>query len=229
MLSTMNPDALSVLNNFVRIAQVQDVIDAQRIQITLLHDSRTINIWASYAMGNQPLPVAGDQVLIVGETLENSFIIGHIPAQPKSVQNVSLVQDKKNGKTILSIPEGDLDICAEKGSIRLQASKDIELNSKQLSMETGKAEFNVVDASYQGLRLAASVAHTKLFLGKLQSNVGRLIEKAKNVYRQVENLNQLKAGRMRTLVKGSYHLKGENINQKAEKDVRIDGDKINLG
>ncbi len=111
----------------------------------------------------------------------------------------------------------------------MQAAKNIELNSPQFSLETGKAELNIADANYQGVRLGASIAQTKLFLGKLNTTVGRLIEKAKNVYRQVDNLNQLKAGRMRTLIKGSYHLKSESINQKAEKEVRIDGDKINLG
>ena len=111
----------------------------------------------------------------------------------------------------------------------MQAAKNIELNSPQFSLETGKAELNIADANYQGVRLGASIAQTKLFLGKLNTTVGRLIEKAKNVYRQVDNLNQLKAGRMRTLIKGSYHLKSESINQKADKDVRIDGDKINLG
>jgi hypothetical protein len=199
MLSTISPAAFSVLENFVRSAQVCQVIDATQIRIKLQHDKQEFDLWASFAMGNMPLPQVGDKVLVAGEDLQSGFIIGH------------------------------LDLRSEQGSIRLQAAKNIELNSPQFTLQSAKAELNMAETQYQGLRLSASIAHSKLFLGKLNTTVGRLIEKAKNVYRQVDNLNQLKAGRMRSLVKGSYHLKSESINQKAVKEVRIDGDKINLG
>jgi hypothetical protein len=229
MLSTISPAACSVLENFVRSAQVCQVIDATHIRIKLKHDKQDLDLWASFAMGNMPLPQVGDNVLVAGEDLQSSFIIGHFPAQPTRHQRFSVEQDKESGKTILCVPEGDLDLRSEQGSIRLQAAKNIELNSPQFTLQSAKAELNMAETQYQGLRLSASIAHSKLFLGKLNTTVGRLIEKAKNVYRQVDNLNQLKAGRMRSLVKGSYHLKSESINQKAEKEVRIDGDKINLG
>jgi hypothetical protein len=229
MISAISPQALQGLDNFIRVADVKQVIDAKQILVKLSQDKRVFELWVSFAMGNMPLPQVGDKVLVAGEDAEGGFIIGHFPAQPTRHQRFSVEQDKESGKTILCVPEGDLDLRSEKGSICLQAAKNIELNSPHFSLETGKAELNIADANYQGVRLGASIAQTKLFLGKLNTTVGRLIEKAKNVYRQVDNLNQLKAGRMRTLIKGSYHLKSESINQKADKDVRIDGDKINLG
>lgn len=229
MISAISPQALHGLDNFIRVADVEQVVDASHILVKLSQDKRVFELWVCFAMGNVPLPQVGDKVLIAGEDLEGGFIIGHFPAQPMKHQRFSVEQDKLSGKTILSVPEGDLDLRSEQGSICLQAAKNIELNSPQFSLETAKGTFNIADASYQGLRLGASIAQTKLFLGKLNTTVGRLIEKAKNVYRQIDNLNQLKAGRMRTLIKGSYHLKSESINQKADKDVRIDGDKINLG
>jgi hypothetical protein len=229
MISRIQPKALSMPENFVRIAHVAQVVDAKQIRLKLSQDNREWELWACFAMGNMPLPREGDKVLIAGEDLKSAFIIGHFPAQPLKHQRFSLEQDEVSGKTILSVPEGDLDLCSDKGSIRLQAAKHIELSSQQFSLDSAKAEFNVLETRYQGVRLSASIAQSKLFLGKLNTTVGRLIEKAKNAYRQVDNLNQVKAGRMRTLIKGSYHLKGESINQKADKDVRIDGDKINLG
>jgi hypothetical protein len=229
MISSISPKALQGLENFVRVAQVEKVIDNNQILLSLSVQNRQLELCASFAMGNMPLPQAGDKVLVTGEDLESSFIIGHFPAQPLTHQRFSIEQDNLSGKTILTVPEGDLDLRSEKGSICLEAAKNIKLNSPQFTLETTKGEFNIADASYQGLRLGASIAQSKVFIGKLNTTVGRLIEKAKNVYRQVDNLNQLKAGRMRTLIKGSYHLKGESINQKADKDVRIDGNKINLG
>ena len=232
MISTIGSKAANVLEKFVQTGTVEQVIDGNHIRLTLNMLQGPIELWAVFAMGNMPLPKVGDKVLVAGEDFENSFIIGHFPAKPAKQptgQRFTLAQDELTGKTTLTVPEGDLALCSEKGSIRLEAAKDIELHSPQFSLEAGKGQIKIADVDYQGVRLGASIAQTKLFLGKLNSTVGRLIEKAKNVYRQVDNLNQLKAGRMRTLVKGSYHLKGESINQKAEKDVRIDGNKINLG
>jgi hypothetical protein len=232
MLTSITPNNVSVLQDFVRTGRVEQVLNASQIRVTLNLEKRAIELWAEFAMGNQLLPKVGDKVLVAGEDLSSGYIIGHFPvtrAEDAPQQRFTLEQDEQSGKTILSVPEGDLALCSEKGSIRLEAAKDIELCSPQFSLEAGKGQIKIADADYQGVRLGASIAQTKLFLGKLNTTIGRLIEKAKNVYRQVDNLNQLKAGRMRTLVKGSYHLKGESLNQKAEKDVRIDGNKINLG
>lgn len=229
MISSISPQALHSLQNFVRVAKVERVVDSNQILLSLTDNNKLIETWACFAMGNAPLPAKGDSVLIAGEALDNCFIIGHFPAQPAEFKKFNISQDVDSGKTVLSVQEGDLDLRSEKGSIKLDAAKHIELNSPQFSVQSGKANIDLADAQYQGVRFTASVSQTRLFLGKVNSTVGRLVEKAKNVYRQVEQLNQLKSGRMRTLVKGSYHLKGESINQKADKDVCIDGDKINLG
>ena len=47
--------------------------------------------------------------------------------------------------------------------------------------------------------------------------------------RHVQQLHQLKAGRARTLVSGSYHLKGETLSLKADDLATLDGDQVHLG
>lgn len=225
MLTSITPKNMQALQNFIHMGRVKEVIDATRIRVLLHQDKRAFEIWTCFAMGHQPLPQVGDKVLIAGDDLEDGFIIGHFPANPTRTQ--SFVVEQEDGKTILTVPQGDLDLRAE--NIRLDAQNNIALNSPEFSLVAGKGDIMITDAQYKGARFGATIAQTKLFLGKLNSTVGRLIEKAKNAYRQVDNLNQLKAGRMRTVVEGSYHLKSERIVEKAEKDVRIDGEKINLG
>ncbi|MDN4502263.1 DUF3540 domain-containing protein [Alteromonadaceae bacterium BrNp21-10] len=231
MLTSITPKSIEALKNFIRTGSVAQIDDANHIRVRIQHEMRFIEVWCSFAMGNMPLPQVGDRVLVAGEDYETGFIIGHFPTTPAPAaqQSFTLEQDKKTGKTTLTVPKGDLDLCSEQGSINLRAAKKIEMSSPQFDLDAGKGNINIADAKYKGLRLAASVEQTKLFFGKLNSTVGRLIEKAKSAYRQVDNLNQLKAGRMRTLVNGSYHLKSERIVEKADKDVRIDGEKINLG
>ena len=227
MLDTINPEVMGVLKNFIRVARVIEVTDCHRIKLSL--DEQNIEFYASFAMGNQPLPVCGDSVIVVGEDLQTSYIIGHISSSPQSQFHLNIDTDRASGKSVLTVPEGDLELVSAKGCIRLRAGKEIDMVSQNLQVKASKADINFIDSQFQGMRLSASIAQAKMFLGKLQITAGRLIEKAKNVYRQIENLNQLKAGRMRTLVNGSYHLKSDTINQKADGEVRIDGDKINLG
>jgi hypothetical protein len=57
----------------------------------------------------------------------------------------------------------------------------------------------------------------------------RILERAKNVYRQVEELQQTRAKRVRTLVEQSYQLNSETTTIKSRKNVNIDGERIHLG
>ena len=229
MLTSIAPNSLSSLQHFLRTGTVEEVIDAKHIRVLVPHEHHMVEVWTAFAMGNQSLPNTGDQVLVAGESVDKGFIIGLFPSVSAQTQSFILDRDENTGKTTLTVPKGDIDLCAQQGSIHLNAAEEITLSSAKFALDTAKGKINITEATYQGMKLGVSVERTKLFLGKLNSTVGRLIEKAKNVYRQVDNLNQLKAGRMRTLVDGSYHLKSERIVEKAEKEVRIDGDKINLG
>jgi hypothetical protein len=49
------------------------------------------------------------------------------------------------------------------------------------------------------------------------------------MYNTVEQLSQLKTGRMRTLVKSTFHLKAKNSMLKSEEDFKVRAEKIHLG
>lgn len=229
MLTSITPETLVSLQNYVRVGEVVEVVDRNEIRVRLSIEDRTAEIVTQFAMGNSVIPKVGDNVVVAGERFDSGFIIGHMPRDPVTMRQFSVEQDVESGKTTLSVPKGDLDIQAEDGNICLKASKNIQMESEAFSLFSAKGNINIADAKYKGLRMTANIAQTRLLLGKIHTTVERLIEKAKDVYRQVEGLNRTKAGRMRTLVDGSYHLKSERIIEKAKKEVRIDGDKINLG
>jgi len=56
-----------------------------------------------------------------------------------------------------------------------------------------------------------------------------VIQKAKNVYRTVERLTQLRTARLRTLVDETYQLKSRNAFVKTEEDFKVRADHIYLG
>lgn len=65
--------------------------------------------------------------------------------------------------------------------------------------------------------------------GKFDVTARRIVEKARDVYRWVSDLFQVKARRMRAVVEEDYHLRAGTANVKATADVNIDGKSINLG
>jgi len=65
--------------------------------------------------------------------------------------------------------------------------------------------------------------------GAFEVGARRIIEKAHDVYRWVQDLFQVKARRMRSVVEADFHLRAGTANVKATGDVNIDGESINLG
>jgi len=105
----------------------------------------------------------------------------------------------------------------------------LTFRSERLGLNTKKADVKINTMNYQGSIINGTVERAKWVCQKLETIVDRLFERARNVYRQTEELNQTKAGRMRTLVDGDYYLKGNGVDVRAEETAKIDGKKIHLG
>jgi len=85
------------------------------------------------------------------------------------------------------------------------------------------------DLSYAGRTLSAGLEAARLRLDKLESVAGVVTSKAKRFLQDVEGLLQTRAGRARTVVERSYHVKSERVYMQADDAVKINGDKIHLG
>jgi hypothetical protein len=104
------------------------------------------------------------------------------------------------GTTTLSVP-GDLRIRAPRGTIELSAARGIRMKSPSV----------------------------KIMADKLELLAKALFESVSEATRWVKETLQLRVGRLRTRVEREYDLKADSIKEKAERDVRIDGQKIHLG
>jgi hypothetical protein len=103
------------------------------------------------------------------------------------------------------------------------------LRSGALRLLGQHAEVAIDETSYRGQRLAASLEEAKLVVTRLETVANRLLERAKSVFRTVEDLHQLRAGRMRTIAEQSYYLRGGHASLEADDDMKIDGKSIQLG
>ncbi|HEX5421650.1 MAG TPA: DUF3540 domain-containing protein [Gammaproteobacteria bacterium] len=99
----------------------------------------------------------------------------------------------------------------------------------QLTLDAGRAHMSVEDARYIGKRLVGKIVHLQLVADKCETVTRVLIEKTRNAYRTVEQLSQLKAGRMRALIEETYQMSSGRAFLKSRHDFKVKADKIHLG
>jgi hypothetical protein len=104
------------------------------------------------------------------------------------------------GPSHISVP-GDLEIRAPRGRISLAAAAGIELRADEVRVSANRLEL---------------LAHA-------------VFERCAEVTRWVKGTLQVRVGRLRTRVDGTYDVGADRIVERARRDVRIDGEKIHLG
>ena len=109
----------------------------------------------------------------------------------------------------------------EGGTARL-AVPTLDVAARQAHLQAGETR-------YAGRSLLAEVASLRLIAGRVETLAKTVVEKTRNLYRSVEELLETRAGRVRSLVDGTYHLKARDAVVRAERDVDVDGEKIRLG
>lgn len=159
----------------------------------------------------------------------------------------------ETGQGTLSMPEGDLTLHAPRGDIALQSGgvircrgqggvalssgassmvmgpNQVGLTSDELALSGARAEILFGEARYKGATLTATIESVRVVAKKVERVVVWLFERAKSVFRRVDDLDQLEAGRTRTIVDGTHFMKGKRTIIEAEEDVKLDGRKIHLG
>jgi len=171
-------------------------------------------------------------------------------------QRVIVTYCPETGRTVLSVPAGDLVLSAPRGNIelssggevrcsgerlRLQASsegrettlsldpKEARLSSGRLEMAAEKARLLFADTVFQGLTLSATLERTRTVAARMESVASEIVQRARRVFRRVEQVEEVRAGRMRTVVDGAYSVEGGRAAILAEDDVKIDGKRVYLG
>jgi hypothetical protein len=80
-----------------------------------------------------------------------------------------------------------------------------------------------------GGRVSIRGSEVRIEADKVETVARSVFERFVNAYRWVKETLQTRAGRTRTVVEGHSTLRAERIVEIAEKDVKIDGEKIHLG
>ncbi len=116
----------------------------------------------------------------------------------------------------------------KRSQISLERSR-VKMEGEEACIHAGRGDFRFAEMCYSGKRFIGNVVHASFVMRRMESTVRTMVSRARNIYQKVDELAQLKAGRMKTLVQRSYHMKAENTIMKAEKDYKVNADQIHLG
>ncbi len=218
-----------------------------RISLRLVIDGPGKILTARVAVPRARPLSAEDEVLVAGDPSDQLFVIGVLaPARdatrPATVETTSgayatvgaretadderlcvysprhellFEYDPVTERARVNVARGCLELSTEDGDISLNAARAVRIDGETLELT--------------GHRLHVKTRHAKWIVDRLETIAGTVLETAKNAYRTVEQLAQLKTGRMRTLVDETYQLKSKNAFVKSEEDIKITGDQIHLG
>lgn len=164
-----------------------------------------------------------------------------------------LRHDSETGRTTLTCENGDLAFAAPEGNIEFAAGGEVrvlgrdgvhltsggssfslleaatKLKSRAFELSAQRADLGVRDLAFAGERLRARLADSKLVVDRLETVASHLTERCKEALREVEGLSQLRAGRMRSLIKEALFMRAGHASIEAEEDIKIDGQRVHLG
>jgi hypothetical protein len=168
---------------------------------------------------------------------ESSDLRLHLPdGSEASFDGRELAIHDADGQLVARYVDGQLVIGAGNGRVRLAAAEieieagaslrvaapRLELAVTETSAAIGRATVVAREIETTARRVLADVERYEL-------RATRLYESVKDAFREVEDLAQTRAGRLRTLVKGVHTLFSERNVMVSEKETKVDGSRILLG
>lgn len=148
-------------------------------------------------------------------------------------------------RSVVHVPMGDLTLRADAGRIELEARDGVHLRAPgaaSVAVEPGvvrvvapvieaaaaRAEGNFSDAKIVTRTLAIAADRLVTTVGLLETRANRIVERAKASYREVEDIAQVRAGRLRWVARATVSVLGQRAVLRAVKDFKILGEKIHL-
>jgi hypothetical protein len=142
---------------------------------------------------------------------------------------------EQRDEAVLTLP-GGVELSSQAGHLSIHA-KAIDLKAGiQVSVTTPKIDVTAFESEIKVLKvrawfdaLEAQAVHAKFAFQNLTTTVGRLLQRVRESFRWVDEVDETRAGRVRVMVEGAYQLQSRHATIHATGVVKVDGEKIDLG
>lgn len=129
----------------------------------------------------------------------------------------------EGGNLTLFAADGDVRLVAPRGGVVVDARDDVMLRSQQtIRWESPRAEI-------VARVLETTVSEARTIAEKIESAAAVWIQRSRRTLRETTELEEVRAGRMRTLVRDVLRSVARRTSIKSEEETSIDGKKIHLG
>lgn len=165
----------------------------------------------------------GSTVRVEGEGAEERMRL-------RSPRDELLVEyDPGAGRLRLNAAAGDLELCSAAGDIVLNAGGTLRLAGSAIAVSSRRARLDVERTDVTGDEVRVRLGTLRLVVRRIERVADRVYETADRVFRTVRETLQLRAGRVRSIVRATYHLKARKAFLKSDEDFKVKGDQIHLG
>ncbi|MGH8371422.1 MAG: DUF3540 domain-containing protein [Gammaproteobacteria bacterium] len=180
-------------------------------------------ICAAQAVSCLVEPQVGDKVVLYSDQ-DASFIL-HILSRPDETATRTITLGK--GAT-LATAAGEISIMAGKG-INAVTPGHVNLMSSQLMITSREADSTVSHWRSHSEIAEIESASFKLKTVSFEMRADRLLQRIKNCFRWIEELDQLKAGQLFYDIKNVLTMRGKHSVIMAEEELKLDGERIHMG
>ncbi|NMJ40596.1 DUF3540 domain-containing protein [Roseomonas sp. JC162] len=167
-------------------------------------------------------PAPGDTVLIGGD-LARCYVL-------------AVLDRAGEGPARLSI-EGDVEIRARDGQLRLAAGKGVDIAAREeivieadaVSVKAGSGRFLLDDLVLIGRSAMSHIGRVRTIGRTVETVVDRILTRTKRSLRISEESDHVRAGQIDLRANGTFHANGETTIVTAATLVKVDGGQIHLG
>jgi len=167
-------------------------------------------------------PLVGDKVLLVSDH-DEAYVL-------------AVLERAQANQATLELP-GDTEIRAAGGRLRLsgrdgigmETASDVSLLATQLNVSAVQGEVLVNSLSFTGDFLRGCVERIKLVGRSFDAVLERCHQRVSRSYRQVDEIDQVKASQMYYEAKNTFSLHARNTVMTAEELVKVDAEQIHMG
>jgi len=132
---------------------------------------------------------------------------------------------------------GDVTLGTRSGQLSIHADQDLNLVSRQgisqvaesYTLAAKKALLSIDDITAVGSNLVSKVRHVRTIADKVETVATHWLQKLKNSFRQVEGVDQFKTRDAIHTVENLHSLRTRQSVMLAEKDIRMDAERIHMG
>lgn len=105
----------------------------------------------------------------------------------------------------------------------------VRVTTQALEVTSDRASLHTAEGRLLAERIETTAAQIITTVGRMEVRAERLVERAKDAYREVDGLLQTRAKRARSIIRETYQLVAERTSLVSKKETSIDGERVLLG